>query len=143
MCCGDNAAAMKGTVFEMEDMINKVKQGAAKAIDGAEKFTKSAVKKTKDVFDKTKYKYTVSEIEDNITAVLAELGRKLYNEYKNGAQFDEQVMQKCEKIDSYYAEIEDIKGKIAQLSNAEVCKSCGEIVSEDFSFCSKCGAKKE
>lgn len=127
----------------MEDMINKVKMSAVKAIDEAEKLTKTAVKKTRDVFDKTKYKYTVSEIEDNITAVLAELGRKLYNEYKDGAEFDTEVMQRCEKIDSYFAEIEDIKGKIAELSNAGVCKSCGAIVSEESCFCSKCGTKKE
>lgn len=127
----------------MEDMINKVKKSAAKAIDEAEKLTKSAVKKTKDVLDKTKYKYTVSEIEDNITGVLAELGRTLYNEYKNGAEFDSEVSKKCEKIDAYFAEIEEIKVRIAQLSGAGVCKSCGAVVSEESSFCSKCGSKRE
>ena len=126
----------------MEDMLNKVKQGAAKAIDGAEKLTKTAVKKTKDVLDKTKYKYSVSEIDDNITKVLAELGRTLYNEYKNGAGFEGDVLKNCEQIDAYYAEIDEIKAKIAELSNSGICKNCGAEVLQDAAFCSKCGEKR-
>lgn len=127
----------------MEDMINKVKLGAAKAIDEAEKFTKNAVKKTKDVIDQTKYKYTISEIETKIKDVLAELGASIYNEYKEGSEFDDDIAQKCSQLDEFYQEIEEIKTKIAQLTKTTVCKNCGALINNESVFCPKCGAKKE
>lgn len=126
----------------MEDMFNKVKQGAAKAIDEAEKFTKSAVKKTKGAIDQTKLKYTVSEIEDKIKDILAQMGTVIYNEYKDGAEFNEELSEKCTQIDSFYKEIEEIKAKIAELKNSTVCPSCGAMVGDEDSYCPKCGAKK-
>ena len=126
----------------MEDMFNKVKQGAAKAIDEAEKFTKNAVKKTKGAIDQTKLKYTVSEIEDKIKDVLAQMGTVIYNEYKDGAEFNEDISEKCVQLDSFYKDIEEIKVKIAELKNSTVCASCGAMINDEDSFCPKCGVKK-
>jgi len=126
----------------MDDMFNKVKQGAAKAIDEAEKFTKCAVKKTKGAIDQTKLKYTVSEIEDKIKDVLAQMGTVIYNEYKNGAEFNEDIAEKCAQLDSFYDEISEIKAKIAELNNSTVCPNCGAMIGAEDFFCPKCGAKK-
>ena len=126
----------------MEDMFNKVKQGAAKAIDEAEKFTKNAVKKTKGAIDQTKLKYTVSEIEDKIKDVLAQMGTVIYNEYKDGAEFNEDISEKCVQLDSFYKDIEEIKVKIAELKNSTVCSSCGAMIYDEDSFCPICGVKK-
>ena len=125
----------------MDDIINKVKQGAFKAKDEAEKFTKTAVEKTKTVIDQTKYKYSISEFEGKIKNIMAELGEKLYSEYTEGVEFDEDVAEKCKKIDEFKEEISQIKTKIAELTNASVCAQCGEVIPQDSVFCPKCGAK--
>ncbi len=125
----------------MEDILNKLKKTAIQVKDEAEKLTKEAVDKTKKVIDKTKYNYTISEIEGRIKENLAELGKKLYDEYQRGTEFDGDVSELCEKIDELQAEIDEIKGKIADMHNGAVCSSCGAIIETDASFCKKCGNK--
>lgn len=125
----------------MDDFLNKVKEGATKVFSEAEKFTNAAVNKTKTVVDKTKYNYTISGIETKIHEILKELGAKIYGEYKNGAEFDADILENCAQIDSLKQEIADIRAKIAEIDSAAICKSCGEIVSEGSLYCSKCGEK--
>ena len=127
----------------MEDILNKLKKGIFQVKDEAEKFTKDAVDKTKKVIDRTKYNYTVSELESRVKDVLAELGKKLYEEYENGTEFEGDIKEKCEKIDELRKEIEEIKLKIAETKNGTVCKECGCVLEEDASFCKKCGSKAE
>lgn len=126
----------------MDEMFNKIKNSAAKAIDEAENFTKTAVKKTKDVIDQTKYKYSITEIETKINNVLSQLGATLYNEYKEGSEFEGDIAVKCSQIDEFYNEIEEIKSKIAELNNSTVCKNCGAMIGDNDFFCPKCGTKK-
>lgn len=125
----------------MEDILNKLKKGAMQVKDEAEKLTKEAVDKTKKVIDKTKYNYTISEIEGRIKGYLAELGKKLYEEYQNGAEFESDVLEICEKIDELKKEIDGIKEKIADMHDGEICQNCGTIIDTDASFCKKCGNK--
>ena len=125
----------------MEDILNKIKKGAVQFKDEAEKLTKEAVDKTKKVIDKTKYNYTISELEGRIKDNLAILGKKLYEEYQNGVEFDEDIVVACEKIDEIQKEIDDIKGKIAGMNDGAICSSCGAITEKDASFCKKCGNK--
>ena len=91
----------------MDDILNKIKRGAIQVKDGAEKFTKETVEKTKKVIDRTKYNYTISEIESRIKDILAELGKKLYDEYENGVEFDEEIKDSCQKIDELKNEIDE------------------------------------
>ena len=125
----------------MEDILNKIKKGATHFKDEAEKLTKEAVDKTKKVIDKTKYNYTISSIESRCKDYLAELGKKLYEEYQNGAEFEGDILENCQKIDELKKEIDEIKGKIADINAGAICQNCGEIIDIDASFCKKCGNK--
>ncbi len=127
----------------MEDILNKIKKGASHFKDEAEKLTKEAVDKTKKVIDKTKYNYTISELEGRIKDNLAVLGKRLYEEHQNGAEFDGDILEACEKIDELQKEIDDIKEKIANMHDGAVCSNCGAITEKDASFCQKCGNKVE
>lgn len=127
----------------MEDFLNKLKKGVFQVKDEAEKITKDAVDRTRKVIDRTKYNYTVSELESRIKDVLAELGKKLYEEYENGNEFEGDIKEKCEKIDELKKEIDEIKLKIAEASNGTVCRECGAVLDKDASFCKKCGSKVE
>lgn len=126
----------------MDEFVNKVKQGAIKVKDEAEKFANVAVEKTKVVIDRTKYNYSISNLETKANEVLCQLGEKLYNEYKNGSEFDEDITAKCVLIDGIKKEIEEFKSKIAEAQNCEICSQCGELVANDALYCPKCGAKK-
>ncbi len=125
----------------MEDILNKIKKGAIQVKDEAEKFTKDAVDKTKKVIDRTKYNYTISELDGRINNILQGLGKTLYAEYQNGTEFDSDIMEKCQNIDDIKNEIDEIKKKIAQTKNGDICYECGEIIEKDAAFCKKCGNK--
>ena len=71
----------------MNDMFDKIRDGALKAKDEAEKITKVAVQKTSNAVSKAKLGYAVSETENKINELFTELGRILYNEYKNGGEY--------------------------------------------------------
>lgn len=127
----------------MDEFLNKLKQGVFKVKDEAEKITKDAVDKTKKTIDRTKYSYSISGIESRINGILQELGKKIYDEYENGTEFDGDIAEKCEQIDEMKKEIEEIKLKIAETKNGTVCPECGCIVDEKSAFCNNCGSKIE
>ncbi len=125
----------------MNDVFDKIRDGALKAKDEAGKLTKVAVKKTSNVVSKAKLTYAVSETEGKIDQLFAELGRILYNEYKNGAEFPENISQICQQAEKLYEEIDATKDQIAKIKNAVVCPACGEYNHEENVFCSKCGKR--
>ena len=127
----------------MNDILNQLRQGAEKIFSNAEHITKNAVKKTKDTIDQTKLKYAISETEDKIKDILAEMGEKIYSEYKNGSEFDESLTEKCKLIASLYEEIDDLKAKVAELNDSVVCPVCGSMMSKDAFFCPKCGSRRK
>lgn len=126
----------------MSDILNQLRRGAEKVISRAEKLSKTAVKKTKDTMDRSKLKYAVSETEGKIKCVLAQMGKTIYDEYKNGAEFEGELADKCKLLNSLYEETEDLKAKLAELSDSVLCPVCGNMISNDACFCPKCGSKR-
>lgn len=124
-----------------EQFVEKIKQGADKVFTEAEKFAGSAVNKTGNLINKTKLNYAIGTNEGKIKDILAEIGKSVYNEYKNGSEFPEDIAEKLSCVDTLYDEIAELKAKIADMSNSVVCPECGEYCSADGDFCSKCGAK--
>ena len=137
-----NDIIIKGKGGEnMEEFVEKLKHGALKLKKEAGKLTGEVVQKTKETIDKTKYNYSISTAETRKKQILQELGAKLYEEYKNGAEFDGEVKEKCIQIDSIIEEIDEFKNQIAQINNSVVCPKCGALVNEKAVFCDKCGLK--
>ncbi|MCX7715639.1 MAG: zinc ribbon domain-containing protein [Clostridia bacterium] len=123
----------------MEDIFESLKKGAVRAMDGAEKVTKTVIKKSAGLVEQTKLNFAISETEDKINDVLCQIGKYVYEKYKNGAEFSDFAGEKCIQIDELYREIDELKKKVAQTKNAVVCPSCGKYNSEDDKFCSNCG----
>lgn len=125
----------------MDEMINKVKTGAIKVKDSAQKFTKVAVFKTKSAIEEKKCQFTISGIENKIKDILVQLGNVIYDEFENGAEFEENINSKCEQIQELKKDIQELKIKIAEIKNSTACPNCQNPVSEEHDFCPKCGTK--
>lgn len=125
----------------MEEFVEKLKQGATKVIGEAEKLTNKAVIKTGNLVTKTKFNYAISTNEGKIKDILAEVGRSVYDEFKNGNFFPQEVEEKLKVVDTLYEEIAELKGKIADMENTILCPECGAYTDGESAFCSKCGAK--
>lgn len=121
------------------DFVENLKKGAEKAFDSAENVTKAAIKKTSESVNTLKLKYAIKDIENNMDSVYKELGKMLYNEYENGAEFEGEYKEKCEKIEGFLSEIDVLRAKIAEISNKQICPNCGKSNEIDAKFCSSCG----
>ena len=123
----------------MQEFVETLKKGAEKAIDSAEIVTKKAIKKTSESVNIVKLKIAAKDIEGNIENIYSELGKMLYNEYKEGAEFEGEYKEMCEKISAHLEEITILKTKIAEISNKQICPVCEKYTDEGARYCSACG----
>lgn len=102
-----------------------------------------AYEKSSQILEITKLNFQISDSEATIEKYFKELGMKLYEEYKNGNEVNEEIKTTCENIDSKYSEIDELKNQISVLKNIKVCLKCSTANSQENNYCSKCGEKLE
>lgn len=122
----------------MSDFVENLKKGAEKVLDSAESVTKATIRKTSESVNTLKLKYAIKDIEADIQALYAELGKMLYKEYSEGSEFNGEYGEKCEKINEHFEEIDILRTKIAELSNKQLCPECGKYNEQDAKYCSSC-----
>ena len=125
----------------MDEILEKIKEGVFKAKDEAEKITKVAVQKTSSAVGQAKLGFAINEIEGKIKDIYVELGKILYNEHKDGSEFESDINEKCVQIDDLYGEIMVLNEKVAEIKNTVICSNCGEHNVMDNVFCGNCGNK--
>lgn len=123
----------------MSDFIEILKKNTEKVIDTTESLTKATIKKTSESVNTLKLNYSIKNIESSIENIYKSLGQMLYNEYQNGAEFQDEYLAKCEKIDEHLEEIEILKTKIAEITNKQLCPKCKNYTDIDSKYCSACG----
>ena len=123
----------------MSDFIEILKKNTEKVIDTTESLTKTTIKKTSESVNTLKLNFSVKNIESSIETLYKSLGEMLYNEYLNGAEFQDEYLAKCEKIDEHLEEIEILKTKIAEIKNKQLCPKCKKYTDIDSNYCSSCG----
>lgn len=72
---------------------------------------------------------------------LMELGKTIYDRYKEGGEVGEHETALCDAIKDREQTIGGYEKKIARLKGAAECTSCGRMVAKDMSFCPYCGEK--
>lgn len=102
---------------------------------------KTVSKKSEELVEQTKLNLAIGSEEDKIKKLCEELGSEIYKEYKNGKSFGVQFDERCNLIKQSELNIEDLRNKVQGLKGTKTCKSCGQSIDQDLSFCPKCGAK--
>ena len=69
---------------------------------------------------------------------LMEMGRMIYDSYKEGGEVGEEAEQLCRSISGREDSMKKFNKKIAELKGAFECKSCGKMVEKGMSFCPYC-----
>ena len=87
---------------------DKVKDVLDKAGNVAEKTYKTVADKSSKLVEEAKLKIKASDIEDEITATLGEIGVRVYEKYKSGAKVDSELAKECKRIEKMYKDIEKI-----------------------------------
>ena len=121
---------------------DKVKDVIEKAGDVAEKTYKSVADKSSKLVEEAKIKIKVSDTEDEITALLGEMGIRIYEKYKSGEKVEPEFAKECKRIEKMYKEIDKLDVKALYLKDLRVCEGCKETIGIENKFCPNCGAKQ-
>lgn|SRR5690554_2949681 len=109
----------------------------------ASDFAHAAAKKSGEIVEVTKMTVNITSEEDKIKKLYTGIGQNIYEEYcKNPNQYPE-FSEQFKEIDNHNENIEKLKARILDAKNLRVCQSCGDEISRDTAFCSKCGTKQE
>lgn len=131
---------VNGKESVMGDFFEKFKIGANKAKDEAVKIGKQVADKAENVAGQTKLRFAINDTEGKMKEFYCEIGKKVYASYSRGEWVDEEIEEKCKKIDSLNEEISALKEKLSELRESVKCCVCGEYNDKENMFCSKCGA---
>lgn len=102
---------------------------------------KEAAKKSSSFMEVTNLSVQIDKEQREIDNAFYEIGKSVYENYSQDSWVESKFGQKMEKIRMWQDNIENLKKEIARLKNIKVCQSCGEELTAEVLFCSKCGAK--
>ena len=102
-----------------------------------------AKKVTEEAVEVQKIKSQIRGMERSNEKDFAEIGKMVYEKFKNSDVIDTDYVEICEGIAGREEAIETAKKQIADLKGLDVCPNCKEHVATDVVFCPKCGTKLE
>ncbi len=102
-----------------------------------------AKEKSKELVEITRIKFAIMDAESEIKKLLADIGTLVYQARKSETEIDETFSDKCEQIDTLYAEIADMQARLDEMKNLKTCGACGAKIATGSEFCSACGQKVE
>lgn len=121
---------------------DKVKDVSKKVGDVAEKTYKSVADKSSQMIKSAKLRIQVSDLEQEIEIMYADMGKRIYEIYKNG-EVVEGFEKDCKKIEKMYKEILELDEKSLYIKKLRKCSNCGEIIEIENKFCPSCGEKQK
>ena len=98
--------------------------------------------RAEDVYETQRLKNKISAEERQIDKIMADLGKIVYQRYKEEVPVDDVQKELCEQIDQRMEQIEQLRTDIKDLKirTRRICPSCGKEVEKNAAFCKFCGA---
>ncbi len=98
-------------------------------------------KKTEQTVEVQKIKNQIHVMERNNERDYIDIGKMVYNKFKNGEGADSDYIELCDAIAERDAEIAKARKNIARIKGVGICVNCGEHVGTGVVFCANCGTK--
>lgn len=101
--------------------------------------------KTGKLAKEAKIKLKIGELKSQINDVYDEIGKRVYEKHirENDENADQEIEEKCVKIDVLSDEIESLLKECLELKDKRQCPNCHAEIGKDGSFCKYCGEKQE
>ncbi|NLY44046.1 MAG: hypothetical protein GX066_08795 [Clostridiaceae bacterium] len=116
----------------IDDIKNKVAETA-----------KNAIKKSNEIVEIAKINLAIGDSQSRINSLLRDVGKIIYDAYKAGDYFAEEISSKCLEIDEIVDNVNNLRKKLCQLKNIKICPQCEKENERDACFCSRCGYRIE
>ena len=98
-------------------------------------------KKTEQTVEVQKIKAQIHTMERNNDRDYKDIGKMIYDKFKNGEGADAEYIELCDAIAEREASIAKAKEEIAKIKGLDVCPECETHIEPDATFCPKCGTK--
>jgi len=98
-------------------------------------------KKTEDVVEITKMKNQIHTMGRNNERDLQDIGKMVYDQYKQGKEIAAEFVELCEAIADRENTMEELNKQVAELKGKEICENCKEHLDANVSYCPNCGTK--
>lgn len=99
--------------------------------------------KSGKLIEETKLKLAISDKEANTDEIYQEMGKTVYDMYKNGEDVGKVFTKECKRIDKNNSEIDEMNTRILYNKGLRVCSTCGEMITITSTFCMNCGEKQK
>lgn len=100
-------------------------------------------KETGKLVESAKLTYTASDIESQLNKIYAEIGKSFYDACVDQDNTPEEFSAEFECIAELKKQLENAKDKISEIKNTKKCPACSALLSDNDTYCRKCGAKSE
>ena len=99
--------------------------------------------KSGKVIEDAKLKLAIAEKEEEINEIYAQMGKAVYDSYKEGEDVGKAFTKESKAIDKKIAEIDEMNKKILYNKSLRICHECNEVISIENVYCPNCGTKQK
>lgn len=125
----------------INDLLERIKRGAAIAGETVERTVKAAGEKTGEFVEGAKINLHIVDLQMREKDIQRDIGALVYEAHKDANTNTERVDGMLEELDALHEEIRECKERYAEVRQHRVCPACKADIGRKDDFCRKCGEK--
>lgn len=122
-------------------LLERVRGTASYAADAAADGARAAGRKAGQMVDVAKLNVQLFDLNGEYNDILRQLGQVMVETHKGEVPESGVVNQLLEQADEMAVKIADLKGRISDLKQSQVCPACGAPCGRGDKFCRACGGQ--
>lgn len=126
---------------KVKALLDRVKGTASYAADAAADSARAAGKKAGQMVDVAKLNVQLFDLNGEYNDILRQLGQVMVDTHRGQAPEGALITSLLNQADDKNGRIAELKGRIADLKQAQTCPACGEPCGKSDKFCRSCGGK--
>ena len=131
--------------YDMDDkvraLLERIKGTAGIAADAAAGGARAAGRKAGQMVDVAKLNVQLFDLNGEYNDILRQLGQVMFDTHKGQVPEGAAVTALLDQADEKSAKIAELKGRIADLKQAQSCPICGTPCGKGDKFCRVCGTQ--
>ena len=122
-------------------LLERIRGTASYAADAAADSARAAGRRAGQMVDVAKLNVQLFDLNGEYNDILRQLGQVMVDTHRGLAPESAAVTALLEQADEKCGKIAELKGRIADLKQAQTCPNCGEPCGKNDNFCRSCGEK--
>jgi len=125
----------------VRELLDQIRGTATVAADAALDTARVAGKRAGQMVDVAKLNVQLFDTNGEFNEIMRQLGQAMYALHRGEDGSNDGVQQLLTRADDTAAKAAELKARIADLRQAQICPSCGGSCGKEDKFCRKCGAQ--